>query len=250
MKTLSLKTISIIMWTWFMITSVFLTPLLSVLWILTVWWDKNRRILHQFSCFWGAQYIWTNPLWSLKVTGRKNFKNRGKYLVLSNHQSLVDIVVVYSTFRHFRWTSKESNFRLPFVGWVLRFNRSIRIYRKDKNAFEKFRVQAERELNSGNSIMVFPEGTRSVNGELGKFQEGAFRIALNAGADILPMVLDGTSRAIPKKGWSMTGKEKMRLKILKPIPYEEIKMLGPKELMIKVKALISKELEEMRKYNV
>lgn len=241
-----LKTISVIMWLWFLLSSIILSPFLVVLWLLTVLWDRKLRVLHQFSCFWGAQYIWMNPLWKLKIYGRKNFKRNGKYVVISNHQSLADIVVIYSLFRHFRWTSKKENFKLPFVGWVLSFNRSIKIYRKDIDAFEKFRTHAVKELQSGNSIMVFPEGTRSKNGLLGRFREGAFKIAMETGADILPMVLDGTSRAIPKKGWSLTGREKMILKVLEPIPFEEYKDRKARDVMKLVHGIIARELDAIR----
>lgn len=170
--------------------------------------------------------------------------------MVTNHQSLVDIVVIYSLFRHFRWTSKVENFRLPFVGWVLTFNRSVRVYRNDPDAFEKFRKIAVSELNRGNSIMVFPEGTRSRTGELGRFREGAFRIALETEADILPMVLDGTSRAIPKSGWSLTGRQKMILKILDPVPYNEYLDSSADEIKNLVRAKIETELIKLREEHV
>jgi len=204
--------------------------------------------LHLFSCFWGAQYIWVNPLWRLKITGRDKTDNRQAFVMISNHQSLVDIIVIYSIFRHFRWTSKAENFRLPFVGWVLSLNRSIKIYRGRKEAFFAFRDQALKALSEGNSIMVFPEGTRSRDGNPGRFRDGAFRIALEAGVGILPMVLDGTSSAIPKSGWSLRGRQEITLDILDPVPYSEFKGLDHDELRRKFEDLIHDHLAKRSGY--
>jgi len=246
MKTVFLKITSVFLWCWFLISSVLLTPILALLWLLTSWFDKNLRILHLFSCFWGAQYIWVNPFWKLKITGRENLKKGKTYLMVSNHQSLVDIIVIYSIFRHFRWTSKAENFKLPFVGWVLAANRSIRIYRASPKAFQLFHDQAVNALKSGNSLMVFPEGTRSPDGEMGNFKDGSFHIAQEMGVDILPMVLDGSSKAIPKKGWSLTGKQNIRLKILPSVSSSD-ENIAYKELRRKVYTIISDELNRMRK---
>lgn len=246
MKSIVLKIISVLMWIWFLLSSIVLTPVLVFLWLLTFWWDHNLRILHRFSCFWGAQYIWMNPLWKLKITDRGKFDDNKAYIIVSNHQSLADILVIYSLFKHFRWTSKVENFKTPFVGWVLSFNRSIKVFRNEKDAFERFQNQAVKELKSGNSIMVFPEGTRSKKGDLGRFKDGAFRIALETGSDILPMVLDGTSKAIPKKGWSLTGKQEMILKILDPLPYDNFKDIDYQELNKGIRKIIGDELNLLR----
>lgn len=166
--------------------------------------------------------------------------------MVSNHQSLADILVIYSLFKHFRWVSKVENFRFPFVGWVLTLNRSVRVYRGSGDAWKKFEEQAVKSLSERNSIMMFPEGTRSKTAEMGKFKEGAFRLALQTKTDIQPMVLDGTSRAIPKSGWVLKGRQQMVLKVLDPLPYESFKDLNPTQLAEKVHEIISAALKELR----
>lgn len=245
-----LKTLSIILWTWFLVSSVLFTPIITVLWVLTFWFDRNLRIVHKFSCFWGAQYIWTTPLWRLKISDREKFDDRKPYILISNHQSLVDIIVIYSLFKHFRWTSKVENFKLPFVGWVLAFNRSIKVYRTSPEAYRLFKNQAEGAYMKGNSIMIFPEGTRSKDGHLGKFKEGAFRLAHDLRADVLPLVLDGSAKAIPKSGWSLTGKQKIVLKVLDPVPYSEFHNLDVKDTRIKFQNIIAHELTFLRNNQV
>lgn len=246
MKTFFLKIISVLLWSWFLVSSVIFTPILYIILAITFLFDKKRRLLHLFSCFWGAQYIWVNPFWRLKIFGREHMEKGKVYVMVSNHQSLVDIVVIYSLFRHFTWTSKQENFKLPFVGWVLSANRSVRVYRNSKQAFEQFREQAGKTITRGSSIMVFPEGTRSKKGELGSFKDGAFRIIHEMKLDVLPLVLDGTSKAIPKKGWSLTGKQRMTLKILPAVPYSEIANESVQETKLRIRTIIENELAGLR----
>jgi len=94
--------------------------------------------------------------------------------------------------------------------------------------------------------MVFPEGTRSKEGKVNRFKEGAFRIAHEMKADILPMVLDGTSGAIPKSGWSLRGKQKIILKVIDPVSYNEFHKLSIRETRDKFQDMISDEIMKIR----
>lgn len=241
--------VSVLLWIYFVVSSVILTPVMILIWLLTVIPDKNLRILHKFSCFWGAQYIWINPIWSLRISDRKKFDDRKTYVMMSNHQSLADILVIYSLFKHFRWTSKIENFKLPFVGWVLTFNRSVKIFRGAGDAYRKFIKQTKKALEQNNSVMIFPEGTRSKDGNMGRFKEGSFKLAHEMKIDILPLVLDGTSKAIPKSGWKLTGRERMMLKVLDPLPYEQFRDLTPAQTADMVHEIIYKALKDYRSKN-
>lgn len=229
-----------------MVSSIILSPFLVLLWLFTRPFDRQLRILHLFSCFWGAQYIWVNPFWSLKIINRENFDETIPHVIVCNHQSLVDILVIYSLFRHFKWTSKAENFRLPFVGWVLSLNNSIRIYRRASNAYEKFAFQARKALKANSSIVVFPEGTRSPDGTLGRFKDGAFMLAHEEKVSILPMVLDGTSAAVPKKGWVIRGKQRIFLKVLHPVPYASFKDLSVKDTTAMIRNIIKEEYSSLK----
>jgi 1-acyl-sn-glycerol-3-phosphate acyltransferase len=240
---ISLVIVSLLLWAHFLLSSILLTPFLILLWLVTRPFDPQLRLLHKFSCFWGAQYIWVNPLWSLKIQNKARFNDKFPQILVSNHQSLVDILVIYSLFKHFKWTSKVENFRLPFVGWVLTFNNSIPVHRGAYDAYVKFSGMAMQTLCAGSSIVMFPEGTRSMTGKLGKFKEGAFMLAHDAKVPILPVVIQGTSSAIPKKGWIIRSKQKITLKILDPVPYADFKELSVKETSAMIYEKIQKALE-------
>ena len=241
-----LATISLLLWIYFVVSSVILTPIALLIWLLTVLFDKNLRILHLFSCFWGAQYIWVVPYWSLKIYDRKKYDRHNHYIMVSNHQSFADIVVIYSLFRHFRWTSKVENFRIPFVGWVLALNRSIRIYRGANDAYIRLKEQAADALRKGNSVMMFPEGTRSKDGKMGKFKDGAFHLAHETHTDILPMLIEGTFGVVQRKGWILTGSEKMILKVLDPVAYKDFCNLSVHATSDMIRERIEKELINIR----
>jgi len=245
-KNFFLIVLSLLLWLYFVVSSIVLALVGAMIKIITYFPDKNLRILSKFCCFWGAQYIWVIPLWSLKIHGRNKINDRKVQILVVNHQSFADILVMNSLFKHFRWTSKVENFRLPLVGWSLLLNRSIRIYRGASDAWHKFEAQAVKAISSGDSLLLFPEGTRSRTGKMGKFKEGAFRIALQTKTDIQPCVLDGTFKAVPKSGWVLKGRQKMILKVLDPLPYESFKDLSPSQLAEKVHGIIENALDEIR----
>jgi 1-acyl-sn-glycerol-3-phosphate acyltransferase len=105
--------------------------------------------------------------------------------------------------------------------------------------------QAREELEKGNSVMIFPEGTRTDDGRFQRFREGGFRIVLDAKTGILPMVLDGTLESIPKKGFIMNKRVHITLRVMDEIPYPDFGTDNPAELMEKVKTIMEKEYGEM-----
>ena len=95
--------------------------------------------------------------------------------------------------------------------------------------------------------MIFPEGTRSLTTEIGRFKEGAFKAAIDNKVPIIPIVLDGTGRVLPKEGMVIKGKTKITVKVLDEIPYEKFPSYEPHALKEYVKGIIAKELAEIVK---
>jgi 1-acyl-sn-glycerol-3-phosphate acyltransferase len=190
-----------------------------VVWLVTVPFDRRLRVLHLYSCAWASLYTYVFPYWTTAVRNRERLRNDRAYVVVSNHQSLLDILVLFRLYRHFKWVSKEEIFRLPFIGWNMSLNRYIRIRRGDKTDAARMMAACGEALETGSSIMIFPEGTRSLDGELREFKHGAFTLALRHHVPILPIVLDGTLDALPKHGVTSPGAD-IVIQVLDPIPVD------------------------------
>jgi 1-acyl-sn-glycerol-3-phosphate acyltransferase len=166
--------------------------------------------------------------------------------MISNHQSILDILVLYSLFRHFKWVSKIENFHLPVVGWNMSLNRYIRLDRQRSKSFLKMIRDAEKSLSEGNSVMIFPEGTRSLDNHFRSFKEGAFVIALRSKKPILPIVLHGTGDAIPKKGFVLRKNSNIRVRVLEPVPFESFSHMTAAELSRSMNYLMTLAHEELK----
>jgi 1-acyl-sn-glycerol-3-phosphate acyltransferase len=190
-----------------------------VLWLVTVAFDRRLVLLHRYTCFWASLYTWLNPLWRVEVIGREKIDPSRTYVMVSNHLSLVDIFVLFRLFRHYKWVSKIENFRLPFIGWNMTLNRYIPLRRGDRNSVTQMFDACRKTLASGSSILMFPEGTRSRTGELQAFKTGAFDLALGAKLPVLPIVLQGSQTALPKKGFTIR-RASIRVTVLDAIEVE------------------------------
>jgi len=241
MKKAGLIVYSFLLWTFFIISSIILLLLGFLIWLVTRWFDKRLTVLHLWSCFWASWYIWFNPLWRVRITGRRKIPWRRPCILVSNHQSMLDILVLYHLFVPYKWVSKKENFNLPIIGWNMRLNRYLEIERGKKESAVKLMDDSAALIRQGNSILMFPEGTRYPGGSLGTFKEGAFKMALDNHADIIPILLDGTARALPKKGVILTGFANIKVRVLDPIPYTSFAGKPVRELLNDVRELMSVE---------
>ncbi|HQR30903.1 MAG TPA: 1-acylglycerol-3-phosphate O-acyltransferase, partial [Anaeromyxobacteraceae bacterium] len=126
------------------------------------------------------------------VTGRENLPWRGAAVIVANHLSLADVIVLYGLFRPFKWVSKASVFRVPFLGWNMTLNGYVALVRGNADSVRKMLARCQELLAQGNPILLFPEGTRSATGELQPFKDGAFRLARDARVPVIPVVVSGT----------------------------------------------------------
>lgn len=241
-----LKIFSYIYWFLVGLSSILLFILATVIYLFSLVFDsKQKKILHLFTSFWASLYSWFHPLWKLKILGRENIADNHTYVMVSNHQSMVDILILFRIFAHFKWVSKIENFKIPFIGWNMRYNDYIQLERgKVKSNFQMIQ-DCTRSLQNKNSVMIFPEGTRSEDGNIKTFKEGAFVLALKNKTPILPIAIKGTSNSLPKGGVVFTGKSKMEIHILEPIPYESFQNLSSEELTSKVQEIIQKKFSEI-----
>ena len=238
------RVLSLLFWTFLTVSSILLFPVAVLIWAVTAPFDRRLVVLHRFTCFWASLYTWFNPAWPVTVEGQEKIRDDRAYVIVVNHQSLLDILVLFRIFRHFKWVSKIENFRIPCIGWNMRLNRYIELRRGDHESVLRMMQACERTLGEGSSIMMFPEGTRSPDGRLRAFKPGAFSLALSTRSPLLPIVLEGTGDALPKRGFVLRGWHPIRLRVLDEIPYESFASRSVEELTVEVRNLFAKELGE------
>lgn len=221
--------LSFLYWSMVMVMAFTMFPIAALIWLVTFPFDRRRAVLHQFTCFWAAFYTWWSPTWSVRFAGRENIKRGETYIVVANHQSTVDIFAVHRLFWHFKWVAKEAMFKVPLIGWNMRLNRYIPIRRGDRNSVVEMFARCREALAQRSSVIIFPEGTRSEDGNLLPFKPGAFELARETGMPILPMVIQGTLRALPPFGFKIS-RAPIRVNVLPAWSAERIQELSTEEL--------------------
>jgi 1-acyl-sn-glycerol-3-phosphate acyltransferase len=239
------RTGSLVFWTFIVLSSLLLFPVAVAIWAATVLFDRKLVVLHRFTCFWASLYTWLNPVWRVHIEGREKIRRGVAYVMVANHQSLLDILVLFRLFVHFKWVSKIENFRVIVIGWNMSLNRYIKLRRGDRDSIARMMDDCTRTLAEGSSVMMFPEGTRSPDGRLRDFKHGAFTLAQQAGAPLLPIVIEGTSHALPKRGFVLQGRHAIRVRVLDEIPYASFAHTPVDVLVGEVRERIAAELGKL-----
>jgi 1-acyl-sn-glycerol-3-phosphate acyltransferase len=206
------------LWTWLVLGSciVLWLPLMSIIWLVMWPFDRERYWVGLFFRKLAVVTATLNPLWHFRVTGAMPANPRRPYVVVSNHESFADILLISHLPWEMKWLSKIEILRIPVLGWIMRIAGDIPVERGTRVSAAKAMRRCLEVLKRGMSIIIFPEGTRSTNGDLLPFKDGAFRLAIDAGVPILPLVVHGTSTALPKHGWRV-GRSDAEVRVLPPI---------------------------------
>jgi 1-acyl-sn-glycerol-3-phosphate acyltransferase len=189
-----------------------------------------------------AHSVVSNARIELQVEGRAHLRPGETYLVMSNHQSLYDIPVLFEVIgANIRMITKAELFHVPIFGKALEEGGFIAIDRRNRRTAIRSLERASELLASGTHVWIAPEGTRSRTGELLPFKKGAFYLAFEAGLPILPVTLRGTSDALPAKGVRSTAGARVVATIhasIDPRSYSARGKAGRNELMDEVRRVI------------
>lgn len=205
-------------WAWLVLVLCILLwlPLMFVTWLVTAPFDRGRYAVGYLFRQIGVVMATLNPLWRFRYTGAIPSDPRRPYVVVSNHESFADILLISHLPWEMKWLSKAELFRIPVMGWLMRLGGDIPV----KRGFGPSAVEAMSKcrdvLANRVSVMIFPEGTRSATAELLPFKDGAFRLAIEAGVPILPLAVHGTATALPKHDWRF-GRSTAVVKVLEPV---------------------------------
>lgn len=218
-------------------------PVQALLLAVTAPFDRNRAVPGRFLRFVGVAISKTFPPWRLRLEGRWPAA-RGPFIVVANHQSILDILLLSRMPREMKWIAKEELFEVPWVGWMLHMSGDIPIRRGDAESGGEALGKAKAYLARGMSVMLFPEGTRSKTGKLLPFKSGAFRLAVETGVPVLPVAVHGTARGMPKGGpWVNPCRATARL--LEPVDAAAYGPEGEKRLRDEVRGRIQAAVDDL-----
>jgi len=192
------------------------TPIVFLVFCLTVPFDRGRYLTGRLFRLIGVASVRLNPLWKFETAGTFIRDPRRPYVAVSNHESWADIFLISHLPWEMKWMAKDVLFRVPCLGWMMRMAGDISLTRGERTSAAKAMLAARERLRKRVSVMIFPEGTRSRGGELLPFKDGAFRLALETGAPILPIVVAGTREAMAKGSFRFQ-RARARVKVLDPI---------------------------------
>ncbi len=177
--------------------------------------------------FWG---YWPGKIWShivcgvllipVKVEGREHLVPGQSYVFVANHQGAMDIFLIYGYLcRNFKWMMKKSLRKVPFIGFACEKAHHIFVDKSGPSKVEETISQARETLKEGMSLVVFPEGTRTATGKVGRFKKGAFFLADQLQLPVVPLTIDGSFRILPRqKGmFNFVNRHSLRLIIHEPI---------------------------------
>jgi 1-acyl-sn-glycerol-3-phosphate acyltransferase len=186
--------------------------------LLSAPFDRRRRFGHWYASKWGRLILKLNNRWRTEVLGQERLPKDRPVVLIANHQGMGDIMMAFCLDQHFKWISKKANFYVPFMGWFMYHAGYIPVVRGRRESIACCMARAREYLGMGVSVLFFPEGTRSLDGNVKPFKRGAFSLALEAGVDILPMAISGTLHALPKGTWKFSDERvTMRILIGEPI---------------------------------
>jgi 1-acyl-sn-glycerol-3-phosphate acyltransferase len=242
-----MRTVLLSLWAWFAIGVLLLLwlPIMAVARLV----DRDpARYYAGLTLRWlGRSMTYVNPFWDIEIEGPYPENPRNPYVVVSNHFSQADPPIIARVPWEMKWVAKKALFDLPVAGWLLRLSGDIPVDRTDKRSRARVLERATFYLERACSVMFFPEGTRSRDGRVRRFSDGAFRLAIKQDVPVLPLAVDGTHEALPKHSiWFNPDVETIRVKVLDPVDTDAYGLGQTRELQRRVRARIVEQIATWR----
>lgn len=232
------------MWVTSTLVAALWLPWLALVFVATVPFDPGRYTVGRWFRRAAVTAVALNPWWRFRTSGVRLRDPRRPYVAVSNHESLADILLISHLPWEMKWLSKEAIFKLPFMGWMMRMAGDVSVRRSERGSRAEALEECRDRLGKKVSVMIFPEGTRSRTGELLPFKDGAFRLAIETGAPILPLVVAGTRHAIAK-GSLLINRAHAEVRVLEPIPTAGLAPHDVPALRDRVRTLIADTRAQM-----
>jgi len=235
--------LSLLIWASYVVIVIAWTPLVFFYRLATRRSDPDRyrlgRVFRNSAVLAGN----LNPFWKFRIVDRVHPDPRRPYVFVANHRSSADAFLIARLPWEMKWLSKQSIMRIPLLGWQMRTAGDVPVVRGNKESARHAMEEMRRWLDRRVSVFFFPEGTRSAGGALGPFREGAFRLAIEAGVDIVPLAIAGTDAGLPKHS-IVFATTTATLTVLTPIPTAGLTSSDAPRLAETVRGAIARALED------
>ncbi|MBU8895226.1 1-acyl-sn-glycerol-3-phosphate acyltransferase [Corallococcus sp. M34] len=234
--------LSFLLWSWVVLSGLVLSLVGLVLSVpFNPWVDPQRRMMERLNQLWGKGVLWVMPGIGIEVRGLEHLRaaGAGPFVICPNHQSVADIPLMLAVVSPVKTIAKASVFWLPPVGLQLRLAGHVPSGRGEAGGAERVLSRCQAWLRRGVSILVFPEGTRSCDGQVLRFGQGPFVLAARAGVPVLPVAIAGSDGVVAKGRFLFGFKGHIRVQILPPVPVEG----EPKAVASRVRSLIVQALQ-------
>ena len=234
-------------WTWLVLAACSLLwfPLMAAVRLVTAPFDPGRYAVGYLFRRIGPVVATLNPLWRFRIAGKMPVDPRRPYVVVSNHESFTDILLISHLPWEMKWLSKAELFRVPILGWMMQLAGDVPLRRGFGPSAVEAMTRCREILGRKVSVMIFPEGTRSTTADLLPFKDGAFRLAVEAGVPILPLALSGTKPALPKHDWRF-GRSRATVRVLEPVETAGLTIDEVPELRERVRQMIVQARDELK----
>ncbi len=233
--------LSLAFWATCVLLVILWTPLIAFYRLATFRSDPDRykvgRLFHQIA----VVAVRLNPFWDFRVIDEVHPDPRRPYVFVANHQSNADPFLVAMVPWEMKWLSKKSIFDIPLLGWMMRVAGDVEIERGNKESARRAMKQLRERLDRKLSVLLFPQGTRSPDRTVGEFREGAFRLAIEAAVDVVPLAVAGTAESLPK-GSIAFHKTSATVTVLPPISTRELTVEDAPDLAKRVRAEIARAI--------
>jgi 1-acyl-sn-glycerol-3-phosphate acyltransferase len=221
-----------------------------LIWATPVWLAGliyPSRSIVAFGARWFGRFVMISCGARLRVVGAESVRDGVPRFYVGNHQSALDIsALLVALDGNVRFLAKESLFRIPIFGWAMRRSEFIPVDRSNaRNAKLTIEAMLERFRKRPISLVIFPEGTRSRDGQLLPFRKGAMKICSRAALPIVPFAIDGSGQVSPAKQFRIRP-GLITLRFAQPIAADEVASLAPDKLHDRVRAAVEQCLEESR----
>ena len=235
-------------WAYLILSLIVFWFAVAIPWLIITPFDKRRRFSHWYAVTWSTHCLAISPFWNIQIENREKLDDAETYVICPNHSSISDIFVLFKLRSHFKWVAKHTVFYVPFMGWMMAMAGYVGIRRGNAESRRKMMNACRAHLERGSSVMIFPEGGRSLNDRLRPFKRGAFVLACESNKAVLPIVVEGTRDALPHGTWVFQQRQRkldIWVRVLDPI-HPSVVDNDPARLQTLVRETLTRELARLR----